>query len=71
MRQTGEYHQSKAELRIMELLRLSDLTARDIQFITGIWFIYQRLARLESRGLISSFWADGPYPRRRFYRRRI
>jgi len=45
------------------------LSAAELQKATGIWSgrLYVDLMSLETRGMLQSYWVDGPYPRRRLY----
>lgn len=60
----------RARARIIEYLEEHPgLTAIEIGNGTGLWVgtVYFTLWRLENEGQIASYFAPGPYPRRRFY----
>ena len=62
----------RAEKRIRAVLGLTQGTpvyVLDLMVATGLSAgrIYPVLARLEREGVVESFWAEGPEPRRRMY----
>jgi DNA-binding PadR family transcriptional regulator len=65
----GDRHRS-IEIRVLAALRSGQEHVYPMTRTTGVrpGELYPALVRLEGRGLVTSGWEHGPYPRRRWYR---